>query len=101
MHFSAQIEYTDLAMPGDEFTQRQIHRLTLRPRTDQALSLAQDLVIDVDVRPHTHHVAPLMCNVPGLLTGTAPIEIGEGRAAYGSHLSHQSRRRPTMRNSRL
>jgi hypothetical protein len=43
-------------MPGNEFTQRQVDRVALGFRTKQALSLAQDIVVDVNVGSHTHHV---------------------------------------------
>ena len=45
-------------MPGNEFTQRQVDRVALGFRTDQTLSLAQDIVIDVNIGSHTHQVTP-------------------------------------------
>jgi hypothetical protein len=54
MHLSAQLKDPDLAMPGNEFTQGQVDRVALGFGTDQALSLAQDVVVDVNIGPHTH-----------------------------------------------
>jgi len=58
MDFAAQLKYPDLTMPGDEFTQRQVDRVALGFRTDQTLSRAQGLVVDVDIGSHTHQFTP-------------------------------------------
>jgi hypothetical protein len=55
---SAQLKNPDLAMPGNEFTQRHVDRVALGFRTEQALSLAQDTVVDVNIGSHTHQFTP-------------------------------------------
>jgi hypothetical protein len=45
-------------MPGHEFTQRNVDRVALRSGAYQALGFPQDVVVDVDVRPHTHKLTP-------------------------------------------
>jgi hypothetical protein len=49
----AQVEEANPPLSGDKLAKRKIDRLALRPRSDQALRLAEDIVIDVDVRPYT------------------------------------------------
>jgi len=54
MHPSAQLEDPEPPMPRHELPERQVHNLTLRPRTSQPLGFGNDLVIDLDVGAHTH-----------------------------------------------
>jgi len=49
----AQVEDADPPLSGYELAKRKIDRLAFCPRSDEPLRLAEDIVINVDVRTHT------------------------------------------------
>jgi hypothetical protein len=58
VHASFEFEDSDLAVSTHQLTERQFDGLALRRGPGDALSLGHQLVIDVDIRPHTHDATP-------------------------------------------